>query len=135
MFAKLLLLFTIVPLIEIYILIKVGQHIGALDTIMLVLLTGLFGAWMARSQGLIVLRKIQTDLHSGQLPAESLTDALIILIGGVLLITPGLITDCTGLLLLFPQSRRAFRKFITSQFKKYIAKNNVYTNIHFDDLN
>ncbi len=134
MFTRFLLLFTIVPLIEIYVLIKVGQHIGALDTIMLVLFTGIFGAWMARSQGLLVLKKIQTDLQSGQLPADSLTDGLIILIGGVLLITPGIITDCTGLLLLFPQSRKVFKKLLTSQFKKYISKNNVYTNIHFDDL-
>lgn len=134
MFTRLLLLFTIVPLIEIYVLIKLGQHIGALDTIMLVLLTGIFGAWMARSQGLLVLKKIQADLQNGQLPADSLTDGLIILIGGVLLITPGIITDCAGLLLLFPQTRKAFKKIITLQFKKYISKNNVYTNIHFDDL-
>ena len=131
MFLRLLLLFTLVPLIEIWILIKVGQRIGALDTIALVVLTGLIGAWMARSQGLSVLQRIHHELEMGQLPSDSLTDGLIILIGGVLLITPGLLTDAIGFLLLFPQSRQVLKKFITSKFRTYISKNDFYFHSDF----
>ena len=132
MFVRLFLLFTIIPILEIWVFIRVGQQIGAFDTIVLILLTGIVGALLARSQGFYIIAKIQHELANGQMPTESLTDGLIILAGGILLITPGFITDILGFLLLVPQTRRFVKKAITSQFKNYISRSNDYSNIHFE---
>ena len=133
MFFKLFLLFTIIPLIEIWVLIQIGQRIGAFETIALIVLTGALGAFLARSQGFLVISKIQNELQQGRMPTESLTDGLIILVGAVLLITPGLITDIFGFLLLIPQTRTLLKQFILDQFKNYISRNNGYSNIHIED--
>jgi UPF0716 protein FxsA len=133
MFFKLFLLFTVIPLIEIWVLIQIGQRIGAFDTIALIILTGILGAFLARSQGFFIISKIQNDLQQGRMPADSLTDGLIIIVGAVLLITPGLITDIFGFLLLVPQTRLVLKQIILRQFKKYISRNNGYSNVHFHD--
>ncbi len=130
MFFRLFLLFTIIPLIEIWVLIQVGQQIGAFDTIALIILSGIIGAFLARSQGFYIISKIQHELSQGQMPTESLTDGLIILVGAVLLITPGFVTDVMGFLLLVPQTRVFVKKLVMSQFKNYISRNNVYSSYH-----
>ena len=135
MFFRLFLLFTIIPLIEVWVLIHVGQQIGAFNTIALIVLSGILGAWLARSQGFYIISKIQYELSQGQMPTESLTDGLIILAGAILLITPGFVTDTMGLILLIPQSRTFVKKIVTSQFKNYISRNNVYSSIHYDEMN
>jgi UPF0716 protein FxsA len=119
MFFRLFLLFTIIPLIEIWVLIQVGQRIGAFDTIALIVLSGIIGAWLARSQGFHIIAKIQHELSQGQMPTDSLTDGLIIFAGAILLITPGFVTDVMGFVLLVPQTRIFVKKFVTSQFKNY----------------
>lgn len=134
MFLRLFLLFTIIPMIEIYVLIKVGQHIGAFNTIGFIILTGIVGAYLARAQGFYIIAKIQSELQRGQMPTDSLTDGLIILVGAVLLVTPGFVTDTIGFVLLIPQTRQLLKQFATAQFRKYINRNNVYTDIHFTDL-
>ena len=133
MFFKLFLLFTVIPIIEIWVLIQVGQRIGAFDTIALIVFTGIVGAFLARSQGFYIIAKIQNELQQGHMPTDSLTDGLIILVGAVLLITPGFVTDILGFLLLIPQTRSMLKQFIMTQFKNYISRNNVYSNIHFND--
>jgi len=123
MFAKLLLLFITIPLLEMWLLIEIGKRIGTLNTIAIVIITGLAGAWLARSQGAQIIRNIQAELQIGRIPSEQLIDGLLILIGGVLLLTPGLLTDIAGLLFLIPLTRRLFKQIIKKQFDRYIQKN------------
>lgn len=106
MLGKLLLLFTVVPVVELYLLITLGQHLGAELTIGLVLITGLLGATLARREGARVLRNWQASMARGEMPKEGVVSSLLVLVGGVLLVTPGVVTDVTGLLLLVPWTRR-----------------------------
>ncbi len=113
----LILAFVITPIAELYLLIKIGALIGAFNTIMLVVLTGIAGALLARSQGLAVLNKINSDLESGSMPAEALIDGLFILVGGLLLITPGIITDVIGFIFVIPRTRAMVKKYIKNKLK------------------
>jgi UPF0716 protein FxsA len=110
MLKKLLLLFIAVPLLELLILVKLGTVVGFWPTVGLVLLTGTVGAMLAKSQGMRVLRGIQSELAVGRVPAARLLDGLLILIGGIVLLTPGLLTDIAGLLLLFPPTRNRLKR-------------------------
>lgn len=105
MLPVLLLLFTVVPVVELYLLLEVGRRLGAGPTLALVLLTGLVGAWVARLQGVAALRRIQADLAQGQPPGRALLEGALILVAAVLLVTPGVLTDAVGLLLLLPPTR------------------------------
>jgi len=118
MFLRLLLLFTLVPLIELFLLVKLGTVIGIGATVLIVITTGVLGAWLARWQGLGVLRRLTEDLNQGRLPAEALIDGLLILIAGAVLLTPGLITDALGFLLLVPQGRAVVRKMIAARLEQ-----------------
>jgi UPF0716 protein FxsA len=106
---KLLLLFTLVPLLELWLLIEVSEVIGAPVTIILVALTGFAGVLLAKSQGLSVLRRMHRDLLDGKLPGEPIFDGVCILLGGAFLLTPGFITDLTGLFLLIPYTRKLIK--------------------------
>lgn len=128
MLIRLILLFTIIPLIELYLLIQVGRYFGAFHTIMIVLITGIIGGLLARSQGLSVQRQIRVDLQNGIIPTDSLIDGCFILIAGALLITPGMITDIFGFVLMVPSFRGWLkkrlkellkRKFQSGQFQYY----------------
>jgi UPF0716 protein FxsA len=118
MFLRLLLLFTLVPLIELFLLVKLGTLIGIGATVLIVISTGVLGAWLARRQGLGVLRRLSEDLNEGRLPGDTLIDGLLILIAGALLLTPGLITDTIGFLLLVPQGRTVVRRMVAARFEK-----------------
>ncbi len=110
--SRLFLLFAIVPFMELYVLIQVGSELGLFTTIGLVMLTAGIGAWLARSQGLEVLARIQAETAAGHTPTDSLLDGACILLAGILLLTPGFITDCLGLCLLFPPTRMAIRGWL-----------------------
>ncbi|MCK8824775.1 FxsA family protein [Fuchsiella alkaliacetigena] len=125
MFLKLLLLFSLVPLFELWLLIRVGGYFGFLPTILLVASTGVVGASLARSQGFLVISQIQGNLNSGKLPANSLIEGLLILIGGVMLLTPGLVTDIAGFSLVLPKSRAWLRELLKRKFKGLIKTGNV----------
>ena len=112
MLFKLILLFTLGPLIEILILIEIGRLIGSLETIALVVLTGVVGAALAKTQGLLILRRIQEELYHGELPGDQLLNGLCVLVGGVLFITPGIISDILGFLLIVPASRIVFKEYL-----------------------
>lgn len=99
-------------------LIKVGQWIGALNTVGLVVLTGILGATMARFQGLSVLGKIQRELAIGQMPSESLFDGVLIFIGGILLLTPGILTDALGFFLLVPYGRLLVKNYLKRKIRE-----------------
>jgi len=109
MFARLFLLFITVPLIELFLFLVIGQRIGILPTFGVILLTGVLGATLARSQGLKVLAKYQQSIAQGKLPHEAVIDGLLILIAGALLLTPGFLTDTMGFLLLTPAVRQVVR--------------------------
>ena len=110
MLIRLFILFTVVPIIELYILIKVGSLIGALPTVALLLSISLAGAWLVRHQGFSILRRIQSEMMQGRLPAGELVDGALVLIGGVLLLTPGFFTDFLGLFFLIPVTRIIIKK-------------------------
>lgn len=100
-----LFLFIIMPVAEMAVLIQVGGMIGVLNTVGLVLLTAVIGAWLLRQQGLATLLKANQRLNSGELPAREVAEGLILAVGGALLLTPGFITDTVGFLCLIPGSR------------------------------
>ena len=118
MFGRLLLLFISVPLIEVLILIKLGSLFGFWPTIFLIIGTGILGAYLAKLYGLTIWHKIQQDLQAGAMPADKLIDGLLILIGGIVLLTPGLLTDILGFLLLIPFTRSYFKRFAKLKFMK-----------------
>ncbi|MDN3653702.1 FxsA family protein [Thalassotalea ponticola] len=118
MFKVLFLLFIIMPIIEIMVLINVGAFIGALPTILLVIITAWLGATMVRQQGLTTYQSVQHKLAQGQMPSDEIIAALLLLVAGVLLLTPGFITDAFGLALLWPVSRSAIVKLVQQQLLK-----------------
>ena len=130
MLGRLILLFTIVPLVELYILIKIGSHIGGSNTILLVIMTAVLGAWLARLQGLRTLRQMQLSLSQGQIPAEELIDGVLILAGGILLLTPGVLTDLFALVLLFPFTRTHFKRWLRRRFDRMVASGNARLHYH-----
>jgi UPF0716 protein FxsA len=115
---RLFLLFTIVPVVELYLLITIGGWLGAGPTVGIVLLTGLVGAWLAKQEGGRVLREWQGAVHRGEIPKEGVTSSLLVLVGGVLLVTPGVVTDVVGLALLFPPTRRKIAALVSRQVQK-----------------
>lgn len=117
MLARLLLLFILVPLIEVVILIKIGTRVGALPTIGMVIAVGFLGAWLARREGLRALLNIQNELHAGRLPGDAMIDALLVLVAGVLMITPGVLTDVAGIVLLIPPARAVVRNYLKARFQ------------------
>jgi len=117
MLLRLLLLFTLVPLIELSLLIEIGKRINVGPTIGLVIVTGIVGATLAKYEGLRTWNLIRADLNAGRLPADKLVDALLILVAGVLLVTPGIITDGIGFLLLLPPFRSLIRKHLKKRFQ------------------
>lgn len=121
----LFILIILVPALDIGILLFSGKTIGVLPTIAFILLTGIIGAYLAKTQGLQTIRKVQEQLAVGQIPGEALLDGVCILVGGTLLITPGFITDMIGFLLLLPLTRRAFKLFMKYSFKRWIDRGKV----------
>ncbi len=126
MFWKLLLLFTVVPIVELFVLIEIGSRIGGLATVALVLVTGVVGAWLTKLQGFVVLRRLQMETQSGQLPGEALLDGVMVLIGGLTLLTPGFLTDALGLSFLLPGTRALWRRFLVERLRHYMATGSVY---------
>lgn len=106
MLLRLLLLFTTIPLAELALLLWIGGRIGLLPTVVLILLTGALGAALARHQGLATWGRFQEALAAGRLPGRELLEGLLILVAGALLLTPGVLTDAAGFLLLVPPARR-----------------------------
>jgi len=107
LFRSLFLLFLVVPLVEIYLLIKVGSVIGALPTVALVVFTAALGAVLLRWQGISTLGRVQQALLRGELPAVEILEGAVLLVAGALLLTPGFFTDALGFAALVPRIRRA----------------------------
>ncbi|MBW1762002.1 MAG: FxsA family protein [Deltaproteobacteria bacterium] len=123
--ARLFLLFTVVPLVELYLLIAIGRMLGPVATIGLVLLTGALGAWFARLEGARVIRRWQEAMARQKLPKDGLIDGLLIFVGGLMLITPGILTDVAGLSMVMPPTRRVIGGFVRAWFERQIATGRV----------
>ncbi len=121
MFPRLLLLFILIPLVELFLLVVVGGRIGLPATILLVVLTGAWGAYLAKSQGLSILAKIQSEMAAGRVPTTELVDGLLVLIGGIVLLTPGLLTDLAGFSLMVPGFRAILRERVKARFASQIG--------------
>ncbi len=129
MLLVLFLCFTIIPLIEIYLLVQVGQVIGTWDTVALVIISGLIGAYAAKTQGRNVLSQIEKQLRSGNEPSSIFIQALLVFIGGILMITPGFLTDLIGMSFILPITRNLYVGLLQKLFQRgvSIGKIHVYT--------
>ncbi len=122
---KLLLLFILVPALELALLIEIGSRLGTGWTLLLLALTGSLGAFLARRQGLSALRAAQEQMQRGELPAGPILDGILILVAGVLLITPGVLTDAFGFLLLFKSMRARIRAILADQFRRGVDERRI----------
>jgi UPF0716 protein FxsA len=125
MLLKLFLCFTLIPVFELYLLIQIGAVIGGWNTILLVIGTGFAGAWLARMEGMNTMMKLKRNLQQGLMPAEELIDAVIIFAAGIVLLTPGLITDVFGLALLWPVTRNKFKQILRKKFDEMQLQGNI----------
>ncbi len=122
---KLILLFTAVPVLEFYLLFQIAGQFGFLTTLALVSLTGALGAALAKTEGLRLLQDWQVALAQGRMPEDGVVNGALLLVGGVLLVTPGVLTDLTGLLLLLPQSRRLVAILMRREIDRRIANGEI----------
>ena len=131
MFSRLLVLFIVVPLIELSLLIELGKVIGFWPTIAIICITGLIGSTLAKQQGLSVWTQFNTRMQKGELPGTELIDGLIILVSAAFLLTPGILTDVVGFMGLIPVTRGLFRKVT----RKYIDAAKTSGSIRFNTTN
>jgi UPF0716 protein FxsA len=131
---RLLALFILLPAVELALLIEIGGRIGTLPTFALILATGAIGAALARREGIGVVGRVQRELDEGNLPATSLVDAVLILVAGALLITPGVITDLVGFGLLTPVVRGRVRAWLWGRFERAMEEGRVHVagRVHVD---
>ena len=122
---RLALLFVVVPLLELALLIQMGQWVGYWPTIGLVVFTGVTGAWLARMQGLRTMWRLRHDLANGRVPGQAIMDGMAVLAGGALLLAPGILTDLIGFGLLFPGTRHVIQKRIMARLERHIREGAV----------
>ncbi len=121
-FGKLAALFIIVPLFELWLLIRIGSVIGSLETILLVIVTGVLGAFLMKAEGARVWLEFQRSLARREIPKDGIIDGLLILFGGVVLMTPGVITDVFGLLCIVPVTRHLIRGYVQQRLTARFTK-------------
>ena len=122
---RLALVFIGLPLLELYILIKIGSYLGLFLTIALIIFSGLLGLLLARFEGLRTLHQIRRNLSQGIVPAEEMVDSVLIFVGGVLFVVPGVITDVAALVLLIPFTRTIFKRWLRRRFDRMVERGNV----------
>lgn len=118
MVGLLFLLFVVVPLVELYVIVAVASEIGALLTIALLLAISFFGAWLVRREGVGVLRRTQSTLDAGGLPAAEMVDGALLLAAGAMLVVPGFVTDVLGLALVVPPVRALLRNRLIRRWER-----------------
>ncbi|MGV8146927.1 MAG: FxsA family protein [Alkaliphilus sp.] len=131
MLVKLILLFTIMPVVELTLLLEVNSRIGFNYTILIVIVTGVVGSYLARSQGRGILNNIKFVMSQGEMPGDELINGLCVIVGGAFLITPGLITDFVGFILVIPHTRELLKLYIKNKMKDIINKGSFV--IHYKD--
>ena len=122
MFPKLLVIFIVLPLLELYVILEVGSVFGPIPTVLLVVLTAVAGAFFTKLEGLRTLHRMQQQIMVGQMPAEELVDSVLICVAGVLLLTPGFLTDAFGLGILIPPTRFLFKRWLRVKFDQYVHR-------------
>ena len=127
--------FIVIPLIELYVFVLVGQAIGFLNAIGLMILVSLCGAWLTRHEGIGVWQRIRLQLNAGEMPADDLIDGGLVLAAGILLLLPGFVSDALGLIVLFPPTRAVFRHFLRRRFRIVTVRryNGPFDRGPFDD--
>ena len=125
-FSKLLVLFIVIPVVELYTLIEIGKKIGTLSTIGIIILTAILGAYLVKNQGFMILKKIKNNINEGIMPGNNLIQGAIILAGGILLLTPGFITDTVGFIFLIPGTRKIVKKYLFKWLKGKIKEGDFY---------
>lgn len=118
--AALILLLVSVPLLELFVIVQVAVGLGAGQTILLLLVVSVVGAWMVRRSGLGVLNQIRARLSQGEIPGNELVDGLLILLAGAFMLTPGFLTDAVGLVMLFPPTRKVVRSVLVRRYAKRV---------------
>ncbi len=121
MFLRLLILLTVVPLVELTILLRLAERFHWGPTIVLVVVTGVVGAWLARREGIRALSRFQADLAAGVAPTTAVLDAALILVAGIVLITPGVLTDLCGFALLIAPIRTKIREALAAAFRRRVV--------------
>ncbi|SEA49478.1 UPF0716 protein FxsA [Thalassobacillus cyri] len=125
MFRWLLLFILVVPALEIGLLVWAGNIIGPLWVVLLIILTGVIGAWLAKQQGLETINNFRQSMANGQVPQDALLDGACILVGGAVLLTPGFITDAIGFLLLLPPTRLPIKRLIRKLIKRMMDRGTI----------
>jgi UPF0716 protein FxsA len=124
-FKALILAFVVLPFVDLYLLLLLGRQVGFWPTVGLVLAAGLIGSFLARKEGVRVLRRWQESMARGQVPQEGLLGGALVLVGGVLLVIPGVLTDVVGLFLLFPPTRRLVAGLVRRRLERGMAEGTV----------
>ena len=125
----LLLLFIIVPVAELLLLIEIGQHVGSLTTVGIIMATGILGASLARQQGLRTLARLRQELDHGRIPTDPIADGVLILVAAAVLITPGVLTDLFGFLCLIPTCRQLMKRYLKRWFQHAVRTGSVRVNV------
>ena len=133
MLPRLLFLFLAIPIVEMVLLIEIGRRIGLLATLGIVVLTGIAGAMLARAEGLEVFHRIRSDLAEGRLPGDAILDGVFVLAGGLLLLTPGLLTDLVGFLVLVPFTRAPIRRAVLRKLQSLVDTRAIHTNFNVEE--
>ena len=127
MFFYLFLLFIVLPLVEIMILVKIGMVTSFWVPIAIVVVTGVVGTALARREGWKVMERMRADMQNGQMPADSLMDAFLVLVAGVLFVLPGVLSDIMGIVLLFPPTRRIVKRGVAAWFRRNVEVHTMHT--------
>jgi UPF0716 protein FxsA len=125
--------FVIVPVAELALLIRLGQWAGLLPTLLLVVATGVLGAALARREGLRTLLQIRADLRGGRFPMGRLLDGVLILFAGALLLTPGVLTDLVGFVLLVPGWRGSLKRLVAGRIRRMVETGQAQVTVYYDE--
>ncbi len=126
MFFKVFAAFVVLPVLEIYILLKMGGYMGAAWTIFLVIATAFLGAWLAKLEGARTMYQLRLNLQQGIPPTDDILNAFLIFAAGLVFLTPGFITDFMGLLVLIPASRKVIKAWLERKIDQWMRQGDVY---------
>ena len=117
----LVVLFVLVPIVELAVIIQVGQALGVIETLLLMVVVSAAGAWLVKREGIGVWRRAQQQLETGVVPGLELVDGTLIMLAGALLLTPGFVSDCLGILLLLPPVRAGLRRLVIRRLRRRVV--------------
>ena len=122
----LVVLFVFVPIVELAVIIQVGQAIGVVETLLLMVVVSVAGAWLVKREGIGVWRRAQRQLDTGVMPGRELVDGVLIMVAGALLLLPGFVSDCLGILLLLPPVRAVVRGLVIRRLRTRVVAPRTY---------